>query len=558
MTIIMVHVFTRTLIWCMIPLGRQAKERFITERLEKKDHFFEPVKKMRLKTLESMNKSVKIKTTQNKVIAYKQHSSVTLQLLVRADATGAIDMRKVMKYPITPVPYSIGTADGFLAKTDKSQGSHYLLKGIQDMPLPRDHTLVVQDGNAMFHTLQAIPGNFKQIAHRIYNALPKNCDVIFSTDMYQPQSVKALERERRGCGDKLILQGPLTRKPINWRLFLMNDHNKTQLAQILSDVWSDNDFASQLIQRKLVVVVEGHAYMLSTDDGTTIKKSEITSLRSTQEETDTRIILYCLYGQEIGYEVIRIRSPDSDVLFIALHHASDLEVTLLFDTGSGNKKRLVNVTELARGYGRQFCSAVMALHAFTHCDTTSAFKGVGKVRPIKLLQKMPAYQPVLASLGDEWTVTDGAFIKLEEFTCALYGKLRHKSVDDLRYDILQQKCGGPDGSIDVTRNIDLGQLPLCASVLHQHIRRVNYQVAIWKRANIPQPDIPNPTNGHGWRVGDGGNLEPLWFEGDILPVNHAAMETDTDSDSSSDADSDDNDTEQIDDFSQEDDDSDDD
>ena len=30
----------------------------------------------------------------------------------------------VLKYPLTPVPYAIGTADGFLAKTDKSKGFH--------------------------------------------------------------------------------------------------------------------------------------------------------------------------------------------------------------------------------------------------------------------------------------------------------------------------------------------------------------------------------------------------------------------------------------------------
>ena len=51
------------------------------------------------------------------------------------------------------------------------------------------------------------------------------------------------------------------------------------------------------------------------------------------------------------------------------------------------------------------CTALMSLHAFTHCDTTSAFKGVGKVRPIRLLQKTEAFQETLSTLGDTWEVS---------------------------------------------------------------------------------------------------------------------------------------------------------
>ena len=37
----------------------------------------------------------------------------------------------------------------------------------------------------------------------------------------------------------------------------------------------------------------------------------------------------------------------------------------------------------------------------------------------------------------------------------------------------------------------------------------NFQVGIWKRAHIAQPDVPNPSQGHGWTMVDG-SLEPLW------------------------------------------------
>jgi hypothetical protein len=51
--------------------------------------------------------------------------------------------------------------------------------------------------------------------------------------------------------------------------------------------------------------------------------------------------------------------------------------------------RLIDITKLAQQYQQELCTALLGLHAFTRCDTTSAFKGAGKVKPIKTLQKSP-------------------------------------------------------------------------------------------------------------------------------------------------------------------------
>ena len=68
----------------------------------------------------------------------------------------------------------------------------------------------------------------------------------------------------------------------------------------------------------------------------------------------------------------------------------------------------------------------------------------------------------------------------------------------------------------MSRTVDLGQLPPCQKALHQHIRRANYQVGIWKAAHVPQPRIPQATDGHGWTTIDD-KLQPLWFLGPIIP-----------------------------------------
>lgn len=183
--------------------GDDAKEIFITARLEAGRDFFEPVKRLNLKTLADMNKKTKVTTTKNKVVQYQQQGNVAFQLFIKSRNQGVqLDLREFLTYPLTPVPYSIGTADGFMAKTDKSKTFTYLTKGHEDAaPPPHDETLVIIDGNACFYYLKEVPRDFSQICNKVFNFMPKTGDVVFSTDSYVPNSVKAMERLRRGTGE---------------------------------------------------------------------------------------------------------------------------------------------------------------------------------------------------------------------------------------------------------------------------------------------------------------------------------------------------------------------
>ena len=137
------------------------------------------------------------------------------------------------------------------------------------------------------------------------------------------------------------------------------------------------------MNRYIIVVVEGTATKLFSDDGHVTITEEICTLTSTQEETDSRIILYAMYAAANGYTAAKIRSPDSDVFFILLNFCSNLNLNVFFESGFGNKKYCVNLTHLAAQFGTMKCKALLGLHAFTHCDSTSAFKGKGKAQLTK-------------------------------------------------------------------------------------------------------------------------------------------------------------------------------
>lgn len=177
---------------------------------------------------------------------------------------------------------------------------------------------------------------------------------------------------------------------------------------------------------------------------------------------------------------------------------------------------LINMTSLVESFTQEYCTALTALHAFTHCDSTSAFKGTGKVKPIKVMQKNPRFQRLLAKLEEEWCIPEEVISGLEAFTCAIYGRSRVTSVDELRCILIKEKCESKSGKLRDLQNIDLCSFPPCRRALIRHIHRTNYQMAIWRRANEPIIEVPSATDGHGWSNVDG-EMVPLWYEGNCLP-----------------------------------------
>ena len=146
-------------------VGNQEKQRFITERLKENDKFFEPVKRTKLKTMGDLNKKVRITGTQNKVVELKQQGNIAFQLLVKSQTLDRnLDLQEVMKYQLTPVPYSLGSCDGFLGKTNKAKGMNYITQEVSNSASPEaTGTLLIVNGNAVFHSLSELPETFGDI-----------------------------------------------------------------------------------------------------------------------------------------------------------------------------------------------------------------------------------------------------------------------------------------------------------------------------------------------------------------------------------------------------------
>ena len=103
-------------------------------------------------------------------------------------------------------------------------------------------------------------------------------------------------------------------------------------------------------------------------------------------------------------------------------------------------------------------------------DVTSAVpsKLLEKVNHMKLLQKNAKFNAICVRVGDNWEVPVDMFSDAEELTCALYGKPRFKTVNELRFQLLKTKCGNED-KITNNTNVDITNMPPCSDSLRENV-----------------------------------------------------------------------------------------
>ena len=126
-----------------------------------------------------------------------------------------------------------------MTRTEKAKGMNHLLKSINDAPVPSDaKTLLIQDGNATFHVMTDIPSNFLLISYQIFDNMPKHVNFLFSTDRYHDGSIKHIEREQHGSSEKFdhLIGCQLNTRPADWKDFLMNSENESQLVGVMIEV----------------------------------------------------------------------------------------------------------------------------------------------------------------------------------------------------------------------------------------------------------------------------------------------------------------------------------
>ncbi len=88
-----------------------------------------------------------------------------------------------------------------------------------------------------------------------------------------------------------------------------------------------------------------------------------------------------------GIETIVIQSQTTDVAVLGISHCGTnaIEARMLFLTGTQHRRRYADLSSISQKLGQDASNGLIGAHAFTGCDTVSAFTGHGKATTMKLL-----------------------------------------------------------------------------------------------------------------------------------------------------------------------------
>ena len=106
---------------------------------------------------------------------------------------------------------------------------------------------------------------------------------------------------------------------------------------------------------------------------------------------------------------------------------------------SNNTRGYINISQLVGYLDRNAINALLASHAFTCSDYTTAYKGKGKLKALQLIIKSEndAFQDAFSNLVHCDLIALSKLADIEKFTCALYGLPKLSKINIARFVLFQ-------------------------------------------------------------------------------------------------------------------------
>ncbi|XP_066919527.1 uncharacterized protein [Clytia hemisphaerica] len=494
-------------------IGQSRYRSFLTEKLEGDGSIWDTIKKQKLGTFVSNNKSSTV-TIDNQQFTIREERKLMNRLLVASRSRPDIDLRECLgKYEFTVTPPSLFFPDGTLHPTkDKSVIADELYK-LQDDKTDERMDMVEQpdqpesdleevvrkvaivDGMAVVNRVDIKKRNIRSCAdfassfiEIIDNDTADFDEVRIIFDEYRSKSLKNSTRANRtkGCSSVHYKVTDSTRiEHLSTKEFLSSIETKQELTQYLSLKLSEH------LVKDFVIVFKETVF------------SNIPDLNQelfiyNHEEADTAIVLHAIDASaRKDFIELVILCSDTDVLLILLHYFDRISSTTIFKTI--NKEFVLR--EIHERLSPEICKGLLGFHAMSGCDQTGKFLGYTKSSCWEIYSSLPEDElKAFADLGST-DLSPSTFESLEMFVVRLYCRNKVpkevKNLSDLRWRMFTKQ------------QADSSKLPPTSEALRQKILRCHYTVTVWKQSHISSQSLPDPTN-YGWNdVVDDDLFEPV-------------------------------------------------
>jgi hypothetical protein len=215
-------------------------------------------------------------------------------------------------------------------------------------PQSANATVHLFDMAAVVHIVQPRRANtFEEYA--AMNILPYLLSQVSSSttridaiwDVYKTNSLKGQTRDNRWSSTSQRTRvGPTIPIPkgSNWNRFLENSTNKSELFTFLGQqivkLSSDSDIQ--------IISTHGSIVLSNFDIDSSVKLAPCN-----QEEADTRLFLHLKHAADQGHREACIRTVDSDVVVLAIHHFNHLQLSSLWISfGTGKNRRHIPIHDV--------------------------------------------------------------------------------------------------------------------------------------------------------------------------------------------------------------------
>ena len=215
-------------------------------------------------------------------------------------------------------------------------------------------------------------------------------------------------------------------------MFLKDSKNKTELFEFTAETISLTPSDHEIIVTR-------------NDTALCNSKRDVSGLACSHEEADTRMFVHARYAVIEGARRITLKVNDTDILVIAIAMFPLLQLDglqeLWVDFGSSSNRKLIPVHLIATSLGQERCDALLFLHAFSGCDTVSAFRQKGKKTLYSTWLAVPEVTPVFAKLSNcPGAVTENDMDAVQKFTVKVYDKNSEvTNVNEARLEMFTRK-----------------------------------------------------------------------------------------------------------------------
>ena len=180
------------------------------------------------------------------------------------------------------------------------------------------------------------------LAQKFLKCIPsgyKRVDIV--ADTYQEFSIKNAERGNRGESSKILVKSLQSKIPRDFQAFLLNGDNKTRMMELIAEYIETR-------KAKVFNILHTNKILISLDNkcisisrlSTTVEES----LKSNQEEADTKVILHCLQILKSNQtSIVKLRSPsgDTDIVVLSVALLYEFRNRVILDEGSGDNRKIM-------------------------------------------------------------------------------------------------------------------------------------------------------------------------------------------------------------------------